>query len=69
MITVSSFTEIDKAMRYFNGIKEDTYIFSGMREGTFDQFLISAENYPLFFKEKNTKAYMQFFQKNYLKDK
>ena len=68
MITVSSFAEIDKALRYFNGIKEDTYVFSGMREGTFEQFLISSENYPVFFKEKNTKAYLEFFKKNYLQN-
>lgn len=66
MITVNSFTELDKAIRYFNGIKEDTYVFSGMREGTFEQFLISSENYPVFFKEKDSKAYQQFFLKNYL---
>ena len=66
MITVSSFNELAKALRYFKGIRDDSYIFSGMREGTYDQFLISAENYPTFFKEKNTAAYQQFFKKNYL---
>ncbi|GAB1405876.1 hypothetical protein MASR1M74_30580 [Lentimicrobium sp.] len=65
MITVSSFNELNKAMRYFNGIKDDSYIFSGMPAGGYDQFLISAENYPGFFKEKNTAAYQQFFKKNY----
>ncbi|HPG32805.1 MAG: tetratricopeptide repeat protein [Lentimicrobiaceae bacterium] len=68
MITISSFGDLDKAKRYFNGIKEDKYVFSGIKEGTFVQFLISAENYPVFFKEKNTDAYLQFFNKNYLKD-
>lgn len=66
MITVSSFNELSKALKYFKGIRDDSYIFSGMREGTYDQFLISAENYPTFFKEKNTAAYQQFFKKNYL---
>jgi tetratricopeptide (TPR) repeat protein len=68
MITVSSFAELDKALRFFNGIKEDTYVFSGFREGTFEQFLISSENYPVFFKEKNTRAYLEFFNKNYQKN-
>lgn len=66
MITISSFNELSKALKYFNGIRDDSYIFSGMREGSYDQFLISAENYPGFFKEKNTAAYQQFFKKNYL---
>ncbi len=52
MITVNRFAELDKAMRFFNGIKEDKYIFSGMREGTYEQFLISSENYPVFLREK-----------------
>jgi len=68
MITISSFSEFDKALRYFNGIKNDNYIFSGMKEGSYQQFLISAENYPIFFKEKNTESYLQFFLKNYLKE-
>lgn len=67
MITISSFTDPEKAMRYYNGIKADPYVFSGMKEGTYEQFLISAENYPVFFKEKNTKAYLKFFNQNYLK--
>lgn len=68
MITISSFSEIEKARRYFSGIKQDPYVFSGMREGTYEQFLISAENYPVFFKEKNTEAYLQFFKNNYLEE-
>jgi tetratricopeptide (TPR) repeat protein len=68
MITISSFTDLEKALRYYNGIKGDEYIFSGIREGAYEQFLISAENYPVFFKEKNTEVYMQFFGKNYLKN-
>ncbi|KAF0202152.1 MAG: hypothetical protein FD170_2123 [Bacteroidetes bacterium] len=65
LITVSSFNELDKALRFFEGIKNDEYVFSGIREGTFEQFLISAENYPVFFKEKNSAAYKLFFDKNY----
>ena len=66
LVTVNSFKELDKAMRYYNGIKEDTYVFSGFQPGTYEQFLISAENYPVFFKEKNTDAYKLFFEKKYL---
>ena len=66
LVTVNSFDELSKALRYFNGLKEDTYVFSGFQPGTYDQFIISAENYPVFFKEKNTEAYKAFFEKNYL---
>jgi len=67
MITVSSFTEIDKALRYFEGIRNDNYVFSGMKEDSYQQFIISSENYPVYFKEKNTEAYLKFFNDNYLK--
>jgi len=67
LVTVNSFNEMEKAMRFLNGIKDDTYVFSGFQPGTYEQFLISAENYPVFFKEKNTEAYKLFFEKNYLK--
>lgn len=67
MITVSSFNNGDEAMTFFNHISSDTYIFSGMTEGTFDQFVISASNYPIFFKEKKVPPYLQFFDKNYKK--
>ena len=66
LVTVNSFKELSKALRYFKGLKDDNYVFSGFQPGTYDQFIISAENYPVFFKEKNTEAYKAFFEKNYL---
>ena len=66
LVTVNSFKELSKALRFYKGLKDDTYVFSGFQPGTYDQFIISAENYPIFFKEKNTEAYKEFFEKNYL---
>ena len=66
LVTVNSFKELSKALRFYNGLKDDTYVFSGFQPGTYDQFIISAENYPVFFQEKNTEAYKAFFEKNYL---
>lgn len=66
MITVSTLAGKEEAMAYYNHISSDGYIFSGIPDGTYDQFLISAGNYPIFYKEKNTAAYLQFFTTNYL---
>lgn len=66
MITVSTLAGGEEAMAYYNHISSDGYIFSGIADGTYDQFLISAGNYPIFYKEKNIPAYMQFFNTNYL---
>jgi tetratricopeptide (TPR) repeat protein len=68
MITVSSFRNMDKAMNFYNAIKADTYVFAKLEESAFKQFLISTENYPIFYREKNTDAYIKFFKKKYLKD-
>jgi len=67
MITISSFSNSEDAMTYFNHISSDTYIFSGMAEGTFDQFIISSSNYPVFYKDKNVPTYLYFFDQNYRK--
>lgn len=67
MITVSSFSNSDDAMTYFNHISSDSYIFSGMNEGAFDQFVISSSNYPVFFKDKKVPTYLFFFDQNYKK--
>ena len=66
MITVSSFANSAEVMSYYNHISSDGYVFSGILEGTYDQFVISGTNYPVFFREKNVPPYLQFFNKNYL---
>ncbi len=65
MISVSTFGNSEEAMRYFNHISADGYVFSGIPDGTFDQFIISSNNYPVFFKEKKVAPYLQFFRINY----
>ncbi|HLO90350.1 MAG TPA: tetratricopeptide repeat protein [Lentimicrobium sp.] len=69
MITISSFANSEDAMTYYNHISSDSYIFSGIEEGTFDQFVISSSNYPVFFKDKKVPTYTLFFQQNYLNKK
>jgi tetratricopeptide (TPR) repeat protein len=67
MITVSSFRNMDKAMSFYNAIKADDYVFANLEESNYKQFLISTENYPIFYREKNTDAYYSFFKRKYLK--
>jgi len=68
MITVSSFRNMENAMNFYNTIKTDTYVFANLEEPTFKQFLISTENYPIFYREKNSEAYLKFFKRKYLKE-
>jgi tetratricopeptide (TPR) repeat protein len=66
MITVNSFPNSEKAMAYFQNIKENKYVFTKLESaGGFSNFVISAENYPIFYKSKNIAQYQRFFKKNY----
>ena len=66
MVTVGNFENGDKAVKYFNGINESKYIFARLENtGDFFDFIISVDNYPVFYKSKNIQQYLSFFQKNY----
>ena len=66
MVTVGNFDNGDKAVKYFNGINESTYIFTRLENtGDFFDFVISVDNYPVFYKSKNIQQYLRFFEKNY----
>jgi hypothetical protein len=65
MITIRTFAKTDKAKTYYNAIKDDPGIRGIIGEVTYHQFLISLENFNIFYKEKNTEAYLHFFNKYY----
>jgi len=66
MITVSNFDDAEKAMNYFISIHESQYVFGKLETaGSFTDFAISADNYPIFYRSKNEKQYLKFFEKNY----
>lgn len=67
MITVGNFNNSARAMDYFNAIILSDYVYADLKKGTFYNFVISTENYTVFFKEKGIEEYEKFFQKNYLK--
>jgi hypothetical protein len=66
MITVGNFDNSEKAVTYFNGIADNRYIFARLENtGDYYVFLISTDNYPILYKNKNIQQYMRFFEKNY----
>jgi hypothetical protein len=66
MITVGNFDNSDKAVIYYNGISDNRYIFTRLENtGDYYIFLISTDNYPILYKNKNIQQYMRFFEKNY----
>ena len=66
MITVNNFETSKTAMEYFNGVLMSKYIFTKLENtGAYFNFVISVENYPIFYKNKDIPQYLRFFEKNY----
>ena len=65
LITVGNFNNMQKAKDYMEAISISEYVFADLKQGSYDIFVISTENYPVFFKEKDIEEYRKFYQKNY----
>ncbi|MCK9617592.1 MAG: tetratricopeptide repeat protein [Lentimicrobiaceae bacterium] len=65
MISVGTFLNAEKAMDFFNNIASNEYVFSKLDKNEITLFAISAENYPVFYKNKDVKLYLKFFNKIY----
>lgn len=69
MVTVNNFENSAKAMEYFTGVHQNKYVFTRIENTSYSDFVISAGNYPVFYRNKNVDQYMQFFNKNYQQKK
>ncbi len=68
MITVGNFADADEALDYLELTSGDDYVFAELGTGNYDEAVISMKNYPIFYKDKNMKLYLKFFEIEYLKD-
>jgi len=66
MVTVSDFKNKNEALTYFRSIVENTYVFSDIEIDDFRHYVISAPNYPKFYKSKDITNYHLFFEEKYL---
>jgi len=67
LITIGNFNNSAKAKDFFDAITLSEYVYADLKPETFHNFVISMENYPVFFKEKDIGGYSKFFEKNYIK--
>ncbi len=66
LITISRFKNAREAEDYLKAINNDKYVLSIMkRKEDFKQFVISNDNYLLFYKDKNIDNYQSFYRKHY----
>ncbi len=67
IITITNFPNKEKAMLFYNLLKTDKNVFAKLKPSDYKQFVISVDNYPTMYKNKDIDNYYLFFLKNYLK--
>ena len=67
IITVSNVGDKDKALLYMVSLQKDDKIKALLNGLTYDQFIITTDNYATLYKTKDLNAYKEFFIKNYQK--
>lgn len=67
-VLVRSFPTADEALTYFTGIMTDGSVFAGIEQGSFRQFVISAANYAILFKDKDVQRYQAFYGQHYSRE-
>lgn len=67
MITIGKFRDAHEAMVYFRNINTDVYVFPEIKRDNFTTFVISMDNYPIFYQDKDVDKYLKLFEKDYLK--
>ena len=65
MVSVKTFDGKERAMDYFDAIESKKDLYADLEKGTYEAFVISAENYAIFYKDKNIEEYHQFFVENF----
>jgi tetratricopeptide (TPR) repeat protein len=66
IILVKNFGDSSNGIDYFKSIRENISAIPALPKEGYQQFIISAENFPVLYKEKEIDVYLAFFQKNYL---
>ena len=67
IVTITNFENKTKAMLYYNSLKNNKDVFSKLKPSDCMQFIISVDNYPIMYKNKDIDNYYLFFTENYLK--
>ncbi len=67
MVTVNKFNNAQQAMVYYRNILTDIYVFPENKQEQFKAFIISLDNYPILYRDKDVDKYLKLFEKEYLK--
>jgi tetratricopeptide (TPR) repeat protein len=67
LITMTNFVNKEQGMEYYRQIMASDGM-NDFRQDAMKVFLISVDNYPVFYQEKNVEEYETFFQRRYLRN-
>ena len=65
LITITNFPDKENSMEYYNSLMGSEFISGNTGQGV-EAFVISVDNYPLFYQEKEIEAYREFFSYYYM---
>ena len=68
IVTISNFKDKERAMVYYNAVNDEKEIFGSASLSGFNQFIISTENYPKFYRNKDVEQYLEFFNDYYFNE-
>lgn len=69
LIYVETFENAAKATDYMETLKQNQEVFEGLDANNYRYFIISTENFPIFYQFKDVEEYMKFYSDKYLKQK
>ncbi|MFH1321535.1 MAG: tetratricopeptide repeat protein [Bacteroidota bacterium] len=65
LIVVKKFKNMIKGIDYYDAIRENKTVLSAINPDNYQQFIISADNFLIFYDQKNIDDYLAFFKQNY----
>lgn len=64
LITIGNFKNKNDAANYYNALRNDEYVLSGLDKHDYSVFPISIQNYPIMYRDKDVKGYLKFMDEN-----
>jgi len=65
MVAIMSFNNIESGMAYLTNFSNNKDLLKDINDNNFPRFIISYNNYAVFYKRKDIDEYMEFFNKHY----
>ncbi len=64
LVTIGNFDNLEMADDYYNAILSSDYVFGSINRNDVEVYPISLTNYPVFYRNKDSKQYLRFWEKN-----